>query len=236
MARGHTDYLKSVGVNARGRAQGIVEEGVVWFHDDFNDTPLKWIQSLGTVARTTTGATATVQSEVFRGTAALKITSPVAATGLAEFDFAGPPADSNVAFEVTFQFNANANHSNIIRSLIPISFAWRVPFTVRNIELTYRPANNTWYLTNQGGSSIVASTIQISPDIWHTVRLEVDPVRNVFVELVIDGSSADLSANSLFSSSYSGSTFSEYTMQCNGSAGNQAVLIVDDVRILRGVG
>lgn len=235
MARGHPDYIKSVGYTQEGLFLQEYSIPPLWLHDDFEFTTNKWEAPAGTVTIETTVNIGGSIYYPFNGDGMLFIVSVVGGLGSASRTIGTFPQTCNCGFSCMFLYHLIAHYKNQADSLVPIYCDYWTGTRNRRFAIGYNPQTSEWaYLDNTGAAWVVFATLPITQTGWHYCKLIVDPITSTYENFQIDNNVYSLVGIGYLDAASVLAVEFDVFIYIRASAASTARLLVDDYKITYG--
>ena len=186
MARGHPDYVKSVGYTPEGQFLQEYSIPPVWFEDNFEFPICKWLAVVGTATINTSFVIGAGTYYPYSGSSMMVCTSAVGGIFQDQRLIGTPPQTSNLGFSTMFLFSAKADWLNANNALQLINISFWTGATLDTPNISYNPRDGNWYYSSATLGLQLIENFDINELSWHYVKLIINPILKQYVSLQVD--------------------------------------------------
>jgi len=234
MARGHPDYIKSVGYTPEGLFLQEYALPPIWFKDDFESPECKWAADAGTAEVMTEAGIAADIAFPYNGSGMLVLEATAGLIFQVRRHIGTPPQTTNLGFSMFFGITSETDWQDIVNSCVLIFGEFRNGTTQDTFEITYNPRTYNWYYNNSIGVRTLLGNLRICSASWHYIKLIINPILKEYRSLQVDWRTFDMSG--IPYESVGNLLCTRYYLHFYGNAdvGDDVTMVVDDFTVTYG--
>jgi len=235
MARGHPDYLKSVGYTKEGVFLEEYALPPIWWQDDFDEPICKWNAVAGILTIMTNVLFVTRFIYPLSGPNFLHCTTPLGGNFTATQTIGSFPLTTHIGFQVSFCLRDKDDFVNAANSFTPIYFDVQTETARFFGRITYNPRNGNWYyLAADGVTYVPIGTHEVIDEVWHYAKLLINPITHAYLSFQINNNIFSLAGVNY---SYTAGVAAAYCVVAflgSSDAGDQIEVLFEDYKLTYG--
>jgi len=235
MARGHPDYIKSVGYTPEGLFLEEYAIPPIWFQDDFESPVNKWWCGLGACAIVNSAVVGARTFYPYNGSGMFVIESAVGGEGRAQRTIGTFPLTTHIGVSNNFCLCDEDLYEDAVPSLVLIDLDFYTGTYRFNMVITYNPRDYNWYYGDGAvGPYVFMFNLRIQEFYWHYVKLIFDPINHQFQSFQIDHYIHDLKGINYYHILNATPAGCNLGIRCFGDVAKSAVVLIDDYKLTYG--